>query len=95
MVSNIILLSPSLGIQSLAVLSQTGAGLLVRAHAVVLHHTVQEGNKVLVLPCVATHPAHVGAGPVVRVTLGQVRIENIIFQREIKLEMILHFTGGN
>ena len=39
----------SLSGKGLAVLGQAGARLLVPLHAVVLHHTVQEGNEVLIL----------------------------------------------
>ena len=78
---------PSLGIQSLAVLCQTGAGGLVLVHAVVLHHAVEQSHEVRVLPRVAAHPADVGTGPVIRVTLGEGGVGNIIFPREIKFDM--------
>ena len=61
----------SLGLQSLTVLCQAGAGLWVLGHAVMLHHAVEESHEVLVLPGVPTHSADIGAGPVIRVTLTQ------------------------
>ena len=42
-------------LQGLAVLRQTGPGLLVASETMVLHHAGQKGNKVRILPRLAAH----------------------------------------